>query len=439
MPDTVLLLAYALGGACIASFLSFIPALHIYNVAGLLLFGGIVGTVLPPEPTAFLCIGMAVGYTMFNTVSGVLFSAPDESMLFSILPAQRYLLEGRGFEAIVLTNSGGLTGLVIILLLIPVASTWLPAIRSIVQPHLAWILWAVIAYMLLSEWPKGTARAPAGFSRWWDGWKSLTAGLVTFVLSGLLGFILMYRPLVRIEVAYQGMLPAFIGLFAMPWILQNLTSRIALPKQQATDTVDMPVSSLLRGTLAGGAGGLFAAIFPVITGGIGGLLAGHATAQRDERTFLISQGTSKVLYYVGGLLLFFVPGLHLTRGGMAWMISTQYSAYTPEEYYLASAATILAGVISFLLSLLVARIGLSLINHIGYRGSNILALCIVLTVIIVITGVEGLAICAVATGIGMIPVLWGSRRSNAMGILLLPIACNVAGFGDVIARWLGLL
>ena len=41
--------------------------------------------------------------------------------------------------------------------------------------------------------------------------------------------------------------------------------------------------------------------------------------------------------------------------------------------------------------------------------------------------------------IGLIPVLWGSRRMNAMGVLLLPIALNMAGAGDTVARWLGLL
>jgi len=39
----------------------------------------------------------------------------------------------------------------------------------------------------------------------------------------------------------------------------------------------------------------------------------------------------------------------------------------------------------------------------------------------------------------LIPVLWGSRRMNCMGVLLLPIALNMVGAGDVVARFLGLL
>ena len=50
-----------------------------------------------------------------------------------------------------------------------------------------------------------------------------------------------------------------------------------------------------------------------------------------------------------------------------------------------------------------------------------------------------LGVCAVATGIGLIPPLWGSRRMNCMGVLLLPIAMSMTGIGDTVAGWLGLL
>jgi putative membrane protein len=394
---------------------------------------------MSPEQMAFLFLGLITGYAMLNTISSIFLSVPDDSTVFIVLPGQKYLLQKRGYEAVVLTGIGGLGGLAVLALLAPVASRILPPIREILRPHMAWILWTIIAYMLLSEWPKGTDRAPAGWKRWWDGWKSLTAGLVTFLLSGLLGFVMMYRSVVPVEVAYQNLLPAFVGLFAVPWVLQNLIARVELPSQHIACTVDAPFSAIFQGTAAGVLGGMFAAFFPVITGGIGGFLAGHATAQRDERAFVISQGASKVVYYVGGFLLFFVPGLHLTRGGMAWMVSTQYSAYTPERYFWATAAVLAAGVLAFFLSLGLTRLVIALTARVSYRSISFATLIILLVVVFAMTGWGGLAVCAVATGIGLIPVLWGSRRMNAMGVLLLPIALNMAGAGDTVARLLGLL
>ena len=439
----VVMLLIAVAGAVVASVLSLVPALHIYNVAGFIILAtatlGKMENAIPPELLAMFFLGMITGYAMLNSISSIFLAAPDDSTIFVVLPGQKYLLQRRGYEAVVLTGIGGLGGIAVLALLTPVASSLFPALRAILQPHLHWILWTVIAYMLMSEWPKGSDRAPAGWRRWWDGWKSLTAGLITFTLSGLLGFILLYRSLVPVTVAYQNLLPAFAGLFAVPWILQNLLSRVELPEQHIPQTVDATPWLFLRGTFAGALGGLFAAFFPVVTGGIGGFIAGHATAQRDDRLFIISQGASKVIYYVGGLLFFFVPGLHLTRGGMAWMLSSLWSSHTPQTYYLAVAAVVLTGVLSFFLLLLMTRVAIKLVGKVHYRWISLGTLAVLLTIVVGMTGLGGLLICAVATGIGLIPVLWGSRRVNCMGVLLLPIALNMTGVGGVIAGWLGLI
>lgn len=455
-------LLFAVLGMLVAVPFSLVPALHIYNVAGFMILGmAALGPILPPEYLAMLFLGMITTYAILNTIPSVFFSAPDESMVFIVLPGQKYLMQGRGYEAVALTGIGSLGGIAVLLLLTPIAPRLFPDLRAVLQRHLHWILWTVIAFMVMSEWPKGSDRAPAGWRRWWDGWRSLVAGMATFALSGLLGFVLMYRSVLPVRVAYQNLLPAFVGLFAVPWVLQNLLARVEIPPQHIAGDVDATPAIIGRGVFAGALGGLFAAFFPVVTGGIGGLLAGHATAQRDDRLFILSQGASKVVYYVGGFLLFFVPGLYLTRGGMAWMLSTLWRSYTPQSYYLAVAAVLLTGVLSYFLLLALARGVIRAMRKVHYRSLSTAVLVILLAVVMLVPalgeylgGIEngpaspvhilqaalgGLAICAVATGIGLIPVLWGARRMNAMGLLLLPIALNMSGAGATVATWLGLI
>jgi putative membrane protein len=249
----------------------------------------------------------------------------------------------------------------------------------------------------------------------------------------------MYRSLIPIEASFQSLLPAFVGLFAIPWLVQNIISMTRIPSQNISKSIDISLSLITRGVGAGTLGGLFAAFFPVVTGGVGSFLAGHATAQRDDRLFIISQGASKLVYYVGAFLLLFVPGLHLTRGGMAWILSAIYTPHTPEIYYVAVAAMAISGALSFLLLLPLSRLVIRAVASLDSRKLSIVVLLLILGIVFWFTGWMGIWISIVASGIGLIPVLWHSRRMNCMGFLLLPLCLNMAGLGTTVAGWLGLI
>ena len=438
--DFVELLGAALVGTVLSSLLACLPALHIYNIAGLLiLLAPRIEGVLPGEMLAMFMLGLVIGYAVVNTIPSVFFGAPDESTLFVVLPGQRYLMQQRGFEASVLTGVGGLGGLLVLLLLAPVMPRVFPVVRVVVGPHLHWILGAIIVFMLMSEWPKRSDRGRTGLAKFLDAWRSLGAGILTFLLSGLLGMVLLYSNLVPAERAFQNLLPAFVGLFAIPWVLQNLLSQAQVPVQYAGGSVDLSPGLIVRGVGAGALGGLFAAFFPVVTGGIGGFLAGHATAQRDDRLFIVSQGASKLIYYVGGFLLFFVPGLHLTRGGMAGMLSILYTPHTPATFWTVISATLICGALAFALLLGLSRAALWLVTHLDYRWVSAGTLALLVGVVVAVTGWGGLLISVVATAIGLLPVMWGARRMNCMGVLLLPLTLQMAGLGTMVAGWLGLI
>ena len=436
----LVLVGAALAGTILSAFLSCIPALHIYNVAALLVILAVkVRGLVPDEPLAMFMLGLVVGYAVLNTIPSIFLGAPDDSTIFIALPGQKYLMERRGFEAAVLTGIGGLGGLLVLLLLAPALPTVMPIVRRVVGPHLHWILGAVILFMLMSEWPKGSDRGSTGLARFLDAWRSVGAGLLTFLLSGMLGFILFYGNLVPTEMAFQNLMPAFVGLFALPWVFQNIISQARVPAQNVASSVDLSPGLIARGVGAGALGGLFAAFFPVVTGGIGGFLAGHATAQRDDRLFIVSQGASKLIYYVGAFVFFFVPGLHLTRGGMAWMLSVLYTPSTPAIYWVAIAAMLISGGLAFFMLLWLSRGAIRLVSRVDYRWISAVTLLVLVAVVLLLTGWGGLLIALVATGIGLTPVLWGARRMNCMGVLLVPLTLSLAGHGTTVAGWLGLI
>jgi len=430
----------ALLGVTLASLLALVPALHVVTVAGLMLaIADALQPSLPAELWVFLLLGLTVGYGTLNALPSIFLAAPDDSTVFVVLPGERYVLERRGHEAVVLTGIGSLGSIVVLALLAPLASAWVPDVHAVLQPHLHWIMWALIAWLLLSEWPKGGEHGPSGWLRLGRAWRNLAAGLATFLLSGALGLILSYRSPLSVNAAQQGLMPAFTGLFAVPWLLQSLIARIDIPRQHLAPSVDVQAGMVLRGVLTGVFGGLFAAFFPVVTGGIGALMAGHATAQRDDRLFLLSQGAQKAVYYVGSLLLFFIPGMHLTRGGVAWLISSRWESIGPGSFALTVALILISGALSFLLLFPLSRLLAGLVGRLPRRWLTLTTLALLIAGVAAVAGWPGLLVCAVATGIGLIPLLWGARRANCMGVLLLPLALDLVGLGSRIVAWLGLV
>jgi len=407
--EILVIVLSAIGGAVISSTLTCIPGLHVYNVIGLM-FLILNLSIWPPEVIVPFFTGMIVGYAMLSTVPSIFLAAPDESALFIVLPGQKYLMCGRGYEGTMITTFGGITGLFTLLFFVgPIAPKLLPVARTVFQPHVHWILWCIICFMLMSEWPKGGTMGNGGLAKLWDAWKSTGAGLLTFLLSGLLGFVLLYRSPIPLNIAFQNLMPAFVGLFTVPWLILNIVSGIKVPRQKVTCSPELNVSSILRGTFAGGLGGGFAAFFPVISGGIGGFLSGHATALRDDRAFLVSQGCSKLVYYVGGFLLLFVPGLGITRGGGAWLMRGLYVPASYHDYYMALASAAIAGAVSFFLIGPLTYGIIQLMEKFNYRYISFISMILIMTIIVFIAGLMGLAVTLVAGAIGLIPVLSGSR------------------------------
>lgn len=432
-------ICFAVAGTLVGGLAGCIPAFHIFH---LLAAAAIVVPSLadPAIPTLWLdaaVAGMITGWSILNSLPAILLAAPDESALFTLQPGRRLLMDGRGPDAVLLTTLGAAGGMACLLALACAAPFILPPIHSVLSPHYHWILWCVIAFLLLSEWPQGRTAAQAPMNRFLSGNRNVFMGLLTFLLSGLLGFVLLYRPdLVRAPHG-QTLAPAFAGLFALPWLLVNLVSRVRIPSQQLPARHGASARDLAHGIAAGTTGGAFAAFVPVVSGGVGGLLAGHAFALRGERAFLISQGASKTVYYAGALLLWFVPGLHVARGGGAAFLRGMHAPAANRYPALVLCLLIAAGIAILLTPVLTAVLTRAL-NRFGYKALSWLAFALTCLIVLLVSGTSGILVMVVAAGIGLIPAVLGGRRTNCLGVILLPLACNMSGIGPAVAAFLGI-
>jgi putative membrane protein len=163
-PQNLDLVYFCSLGVLFSCLVSFLPALHIYNVLGIFLVV-VLGfeKAMTGMQLVALSTGMIVGYSILNTVPATYFGPGDESLSYYILPSAQWVALGRGYESVMLTGIGAMGGLIMLAAAAPVFLWILPGLKAITAPHIFWILGAVIAYMLLSEWPKGVAQT----RQWW--------------------------------------------------------------------------------------------------------------------------------------------------------------------------------------------------------------------------------------------------------------------------------
>lgn len=432
MDEAVLVLSMAIVGAGLATILSCIPSLHIYNILGAIVLvafsWGLDGVLMPTVFVPF-ATGMVVGFSLVNTLPSILLGAPDESAVLTVLPGQQALMNGRGVEGTCITMLGGFGGLLFVALVLgPSLPFVLPFVHQVLARHFHWMIWVAICFLLMSEWPKTGNTGPGGWRRLADGWRTPAAGLVTFALSGWFGLILFRQSPLSVDVAFQNLMPAFVGLFSVPGLLMTVLSRVTIPPQQCDESLAVGWDQVAAGVASGCAGGAVAAYIPAITGGLGGMLAGHASGVRDSRVFLVAQGASKVVYYVGGWLIFFVPYSRLNRGG-GWLLKGIFAPGSWHDYLMVLASMLVAGSVVAGVTVPLCRYLVRLTERVDYRRLSLWALVLMLVMVVGLTGWRGLVVMMVAVPIGLIPVLYHSRRLNCLGIILLPIGLSMSGGG----------
>ena len=129
----------------------------------------------------------------------------------------------------------------------------------------------------------------------------------------------------------------------------------------------------------------------------------------------------------------------MARGGLACIINPVSTVFGYKEYFIFVGLMLFAAGISFLLLMPFTKLCIKIVETIPFQWVSIIALFIIVPIVAYYTGLGGLFILIVSTGLGLVPVLFQARRMNLMGVLLLPVCLNMAGYGYYIVKFLGLL
>ncbi len=402
MFDLLLLSLLGIGAGTLTGL---VPGIHPNALAAITIsLSPLLLTLFPPSSLILFIITMAITHTFLSFVPSVFLGMPEGETSLSVLPGHRYLLQGRGYEAVYLTVIGGLGVIILSVLLLPLLMIILPPLYAHTRLYMAPILLLITTLMVLTE--KGLGKPK---------------GATIFLLSGLLGLLTLSPTFSSQHILF----PIFTGLFGMSTLLLSLLSGVKIPAQKHFILPIKPRPTLSAIT-KGFASGMIVGILPGIGPSQAGVLVHHLTHSQGLRGFLVALGginTVAALFSLMALYLISRP-----RSGVAVAVERVIGTLGFNELLLLLSAALFSTGIASILTLKAAKSFTILIQKIDYRSLLLTTITFLLIMTLLLTGPLGLLVLTTATGIGLLPPLWGVKRTHSMGVLMLFMFLFYSGF-----------
>lgn len=378
-----------------------IPGLHPNTIFTLTFSLAFLFTGLPVQLILAFVVSLAVSNTFFDFIPTILFGAPEEDSVLSVLPGHKLLLKGRGYEAIFLVTMGGLGVMLLTVFSLPALFFFLPLIYTTIKPVIHIILLSVVAWMVYTE------RKPLH-------------ALSVFILAGIFGLLTLNS-----FPSEEVMFPALTGLFGMSTVLVSVMTRVKIPPQKIQKEVQ---GDWLKGSVTGWLAGLLAGLLPGIGSSQAGIIASQFLRAK-LREFLIALGginTSNIFFT---FIVFYVIGK--TRSGAVWMISQIIDYFTLADVYLLVVVGILTSLISGLLTIKASKFLLNRMRNINYTRMMSFIFLGLITLVFIFSGLIGLLVSITGMFLGLLAISIGIKRTHLMGFLLLPTIAYFSGLNPL--------
>lgn len=409
------LILFSLLGIILGTLLGLLPGLHLNNI--LPLFLSLAFLISNPYYLSVLIISTAIAQVFVSFIPSVFLGASEVDTGLSVLPGHRLLLEGRGYEAIKLTVIGGLSALSISILLILLFGNYFTTLHNIFKPYLVYALAGVVIFMIFSE----------------KQLKKMIAAFIIILLSGLLGILTLNSSLVSQQ---NVLFPIFAGLFAISTLLVSINEKSNLPKQQIDSEIRESKLNITKSIILGVVAGVLVGLLPAVGVSQAATFMQYLGGLGEARTFLTtlsSINTANEVISLNSLYLVSNP-----RSGA----SVAIERILPEIYF--NDILLFTGVILFAsggvvpITLYLGKTLPQFLVKINYSKLSIIVISFLVFMILALTGFYGLLIGITATSIGLLCTYLGVRRSNCIGILLIPSIIFFSGLNPLIFTFLNL-
>lgn len=423
MIDLLFFILFSFAGIILGIITGLLPGLHPNNIALMVLslvpwmVAGL--TSLDPNLSAILVcvliVSCAITNVFFMYIQSTFLGAPDPETALSVLPGHYLLTKGEGYKAISLTALGCMGGIIFVLLALLPLRFFVDHFGSTIRGCTAYILIAISLLLILFEMRNGIT--------------TVIISSLVFATSGLFGMVVLDMP-VRSPLGLPTtvLFPVFTGLFGISTLLVSLRDKPHIIEQKITEPViDRSMGMcIIKGSLAGCVIGFLPGLGPAQATIVASL--GRSRAPEHIITTLAAVCSAEAFF---ALAAFFMIGAG--RSGAMIAVSQIISSglwegmAPPHSMIYMMMGVILSASVSYFLVKLTARRFAEAMQKIPYDKITISVIIFLLILIWVFSGILGLVIMAVATAIGLIPIMLGTKRSHLMAILIVPIVFRLLG------------
>lgn len=395
------LLLFTLAGCLLGIFTGLVPGIHVNLVCILL-----IGVALNPSLVAVMIIAMAITHTFFNFFPSILFGAPDPSTALSVLPGHKMLLESRGVEAIYLTLVGGVGAVFFCMIFSPIFFLIIPVIYQYIQGIIMGLILIVIASVMILTEPSFRKRAMA---------------FVVFLFSGILGYILFEMPMIP---SNSMLFPVFAGLFGISTMAVSLSRKTKIPEQYM-ETPQIPGRLALSGIFKGLFSGALVGTLPAIGAAQATVLTQQITRRGDEKEFLVSIGAINTIVALFSLISLYT--ISRARSGAAIAVQSVMESFGFNDMLMLVAVVLIAAGVSTIIMLKATKRIVRFMQRFDYTKLTVFIILLLVVLVYVFTGatlvikVAGIFILVLSSAIGLLAPLFGVKRSNLMGVLMIPL------------------
>ncbi len=389
-------LLFSFIGALIGIILGLIPGMHINNILPIVLS---LSIFFNPINLAVLIVSISISQIFISYIPSIFLGAPEENTALSILPGHKLLLEGKGFEAIILVVFSGIFSMFLTLFLIFLFSNYFAEFYEISRPYIHYVLIFLIVFMMIHE--KNIRIAALSF--------------FIFSLSGVLGTLVLNSTIISTKLV---LFPILSGLFGLSTLIVSFSQSSKIPNQEFDQNVKIFSNSFFKSVFLGSIAGIIVGFLPAIGVSQAAIFMQYIGKMSEAKNFLMTLSSINVSNEIFSIISLFLIGN--PRSGASVALEKILSYMDLKDVFILLGSLCFSASISAFLTIKISKVVIKFLIRINYKLLSFLIFAFLTIMIFILTGFPGLLVAFTSTSIGFLCNQLKVKRSYCMGVLLLP-------------------